>query len=232
MIHSKNIQRACTYVLAVAYLSGCAAPGQQGTSSSEGCSTAISAVVGGGIGVLLNNTLGDPRNNVRAAAIGAATGAGMCLFVKSRQVKTAAQVDADYSQRNGALPPEPKVVNYSTIATSPTVRRGEKFQINSNFELVNGSRTKITDVKEELTLISPDGKPLQSGSKPVAIKSEQVNTAGAYTNSFNITIPEGVPQGKYTVQTRLLVNGKELAHNSQATQMVWDGSTITILAMR
>ncbi len=238
MIHSKSIQRACVCAVAVVYLSGCAAPGQtgqtsqSGTAASDDCSTGMSAAIGGGLALLLNSALGDPRNNAKAAALGAAAGAGMCLFVKSQQVKTAEQVDADYIKRNGALSAEPKVVSYSTVAASPTVRRGEKFQVNSNFELANGSRTKVTDVKEELTLISPDGKPLQSGSKPVAVKSEQVKTAGAYTNSFNLTIPEGVPQGKYTVQTKLFVNGVEMARNAQATQMVWDGSSVTVLAAR
>lgn len=232
MTKSKTIQRVCVCAVTVAYLAGCAAPGDKGGASSEGCNTAMSAAVGGGIALLLNAAVGDSRNNAQAAALGAAAGAGLCLYVKSQQVKTAAQADADYRQRNGALPPEPRIVSYSTASASPTVRRGDKFEVNSNFELVNGSRTKVTDVKEELTLIGPDGKTMQSGSKPVAVKSDDVKTAGAYNNKFTLTIPKNIPEGKYSVQTKLFVNGNELARNSNATQMVWDGTTATILAAR
>lgn len=228
----KHIGKVSITVVMTAYLVGCAAPGMQnqGSAGADDCNVAGTAAIGAVAGVALNAMFGDGRNTVRAAALGAAAGAGFCLFVKSKQVKTAEQVDADYRKRVGALPPEPSVVSYSSVSSSPTVRRGEKFQVNSNFELVNGSRTKVSDVREELTLLGPDGKVLQSGSKPVAVNSDQVKTAGAYSNSFTLSIPSSVPEGKYTVQNKLYVNNNAIARNVQPTQMVWVGPPTTVVA--
>lgn len=230
----KPIRRASIMVMTTACLVGCASPGlqQQRTAAADDCNVAGSAAVGALAAFALNAMVGDGRNNVRAAALGAAAGAGLCMLVKSQQVKTAEQADAEYRKRVGALPPEPKVVSYSSITSSPTVRRGEKFQVNSNFELVNGSRTRVSDVREELTLLGPDGRTLQSGSKPVAVNSDQVKTAGAYSNSFTLTVPAAVPEGNYTVQTKLYVNGNEIARNAKPMQMVWVESPTTKVASR
>ena len=227
MVKINLMSRGTVMLVAVAYLTGCAAPGGKGIASNDECNTAATAATGAILALIANAALGDSRNNAKAAALGAAAGAGLCIYANSQRMKTAEQSDADYRQQNGTLPPEPRVVNYSSKTSSPTVQRGTSLKISSNFELVNGSRTKVSDVKEQLVVLDSNGKEVKSGSKPINLQ-----TAGAYNNTFTLTMPSDVPQGKYTMQTKLFVNGNELARSAQATQVVWDGSNAIVLASR
>lgn len=82
-------------------------------------------------------------------------------------------------------------------------------------------------VREELSIYNPDGAPFKTGSKPFS-----ANSAGRCENSFEVKLPEGVSQGVYALKTHVYVNGKLAATRDLRTQVVWDGSSGVLVALR
>jgi hypothetical protein len=107
------------------------------------------------------------------------------------------------------------------------VQRGQPFKVISVVELTNGSVHQVREVREELVLLNPDNTPIKNGAKPFAASS-----AGRYENSFELKLPEGAPQGVYSMTTRLYVNDKLVASRDLRTQVAWDGSSAVLLASR
>lgn len=233
MRFSQTFQRVSVYTSIAALLTACAAPGQinntkgpSGSATSDPCDVTRSALAGAAAGAILGALIAGRQGAATGGLAGGALGAAACysMNVQSRQTKTAAQADADYQRARGALPVAPTVVAYSpTMAGS--VQRGQKFNINSSLEVVNGRSEAVKEVREELLIYKPDGEQFITSAKPFTASG-----SGRFENSFEVVLPPNAPQGVYALKTNVFVNGKQSASRDLRTQLVWNGETGVIVA--
>jgi hypothetical protein len=152
-------------------------------------------VVGGAIGALAGAMFGKGKGHLAGAAIGAGIGAFACLAYNYhvRKVRDAKAVEQEYARQRGALPASNTVADYrSELTPSNTVRSGTSAQL-----------------KEELTLYSPEGKVLSTVSKPATA----VDGTGEYETNFNFNLPKGIEEGRYTMRSTLFMDGKQVRTN-------------------
>lgn len=201
--------------------------GLLGSSDGDPCNVLVGALIGGIGGVLL-----DRNKRGRGAAIGGVAGAVACVAVNSvtRRTRTSQQVEEDYRRTNaGRLPGGAPVVQSYDVRINPRqdVRSGERFQVVSSMTVVRSADQPVTEVKESLTLVSPDGKN-RSAEKTA---SEQPGS-GAFENTFTLTLPSGVAPGTYPVRTQLTVNGQPAAERQQdlrVTALAGGGIRVALL---
>lgn len=207
-------------VVAAMLAAGCATPGGGGGQSTSGggageCDAGIAALAGAVVGGLL----AQGNNRVRGAALGAGLASLACVAwnYNARQTKTAEQVQAEYKSANrGQLPDHNRVVGYDTrFDPGAKVSPGGKMTVVSNIEVVQGSADPKPALEEELTLVRPDGSEVKSRKK-----ANENQGAGAYTTSYSMTMPSGVPQGVYPVKTALYMNGQKVAGKDMSMQVV------------
>lgn len=219
---NKLRQRNSVAVVLVLCLSvaGCAT--RNGTNQASAgktddeCNPWVAAVAGAIGGALL--TKGNDR--AKGAAIGAGVGSLACLAwnYNSRQTKTAAQTQEDYRAVNrGQLPSRSTVTRYDTsLDSGGRVSPGSKLVVSSNIEVVQGTSDKAVVIEEELKLNRPDGTEL----KTIRKRANDNTSAGAYRTTYSVTMPEGVQQGQYPIQTALYVNGERMAGKNLQMQVV------------
>jgi uncharacterized protein YcfJ len=218
--------KATATALAVALLvSGCAAPqGGQGGQVGQGsrntstanqqvtndnpCNAVGGAIAGALAGALLAKAAGKKAG--RGAAIGAAAGAALCLTInaQSRQTRTAEAVERDYQQSRGALPAAPAVTAYQVQfypTQNQTIRASDTIKTVSRVEVVRGQSTPITELKEHITVYDLENRKISSGSKSLM---ESQPGSGGFENTFNVNLPKDAPQGVYTVESELSLNGR------------------------
>jgi hypothetical protein len=145
----------------------------------------------------------------------------------SRQTKTAAQVEDDYRRQHGGKLPssEPVVQAYDVTLPENSVRAGDKAQVVSNITVVQGSNRPVSEVKEVLTLVGPEG------TRTAEKKANERPGSGAYENTFNLSFPKDVAPGSYPIKTQLFVNGKAAAERKQNLQIVAQGSERRFLVL-
>lgn len=188
-----------------------------GASNGSGeCSEGIMALGGAVVGGLLAGG----NNRIRGAALGAGAAALACVAwnYQARQTRTAQQVQADYRTANrGRMPEQAQVVRYDPkFSPSGRVTPGGQVVLNSDIDVVGGSRDQIMPiVEEEMTMIRPDGK--QVSSRKVVNEGQG---AGGYQSSFTLKMPKGVPEGEYPVRTALYLNGQPAGTRTLTMQVV------------
>lgn len=214
-------------------LGGCATTGQNPSgntaSNDSGCNPAIAA----GVGAVIGGLLGGGSNTLRGAAIGGAIGALGCMAVNyhSQQVKSAQQTQDDYKAANrGQLPDKTTIVSYTSAFKPAAIRAGNKAEMNSYVEVVNGRNDPDPKLEEEMSLYKPDGSLAKSVRKPVSA----TGSSGGFRNSFTVPMPEGVPEGVYPVKTALYLNGVKVKSNSTRLQVVMQNGHLTghLIALR
>lgn len=185
-------------------------------SGNAECSAPVAAV----IGAIAGGLLGQGKNHVRGAAIGAGVASLACMAFnyQAAQTKTAQQVQDEYKAQNGGqLPGQPLVTSYETkIAPSERVRPGSKTTLNSHIVVVNGATASAPTIEEEVVLFDPDGKQITKTRKV----ANQNGDTGAFTTSFSFTLPEGVKQGVYPVKSAVFLNGQQGSARESALQVV------------
>jgi hypothetical protein len=196
-------------------MAGCATNGGSSPLANISCNPGIAAVAGGVLGAVVTG-----GNRLAGTAIGAGIGALICAAVdyEAKQIKTAQQAQADYrAGHNGRVPEQAAVVTYTTSFAHPSISAGDKATLNSYIEVAKGRQDAADPViEEEATIYKPDGTIAKSVRKPVA----KTASAGAFSSSFTIPMPQGVPQGAYPVKSTLYVNGNEVAQRSVTLQVV------------
>lgn len=203
-------------------LSGCATTGSSDSNGSttssfmdSSCNTGIAAIAGGLAGALISKG----NNKLGGAVIGAGVASLACVAwnYNVQQTKTAAQVEQDYKAAHaGQLPEQSRVVSYRTRFTpNAKVAPGEKIVVSSNIEVVNGKSGVAPTVEEELSLIKPDGSAVTTKKR-----ANENGESGAFKTSYTLTMPSGVPQGKYPVKTVLYVDGSRVKTNRLTMQVV------------
>lgn len=194
-------------------LTGCATGSMSGSDWGK-CFGAVA--LGAGVGALVEGE--------RGAYVGAAAGVAACFVInaQSKRTRSAAEVETDYRNRHAQLPVQPEVVRYDTQLSAPNVRRGEPLRIVSNIEAVQGRHAPIQEVKEKIRIYEPgNSKPFKEGEKIAS-----AGGGGGYENTFTITFPQGMPQGRYAIETDLYVNGERSERGTQQIQVVFNGQQV------
>jgi len=209
-----------TTLIAVLGLGGCATPGggaySTANSGTLNCNPGFAAAAGAIIGGLLANG----NNRVRGAALGAGIASLACVGwnYHVRQTKSAAQVQEEYKAANGGeLPAQDKVVRFDTqIEPTSSVSPGGKVNVVSNIEVAQGTSDKNLVVEEELIMLLPDHSEVKSRKR-----ANENQGPGAFSTTYTLTMPQGVPQGIYPLHTALYVNGNKVSENNLQMQVVW-----------
>lgn len=226
---AQNALRLGAVACVTLMLAGCAtppsAPGAE--ASQDPCDvvqTGVTAAIAGGlIGALIGGRDGAARGAVLGGLV--ATVACVTMNAQSRQVRTAAEVDRDFVRRNGALQRTPTLISYTPQLSANSVQRGQPLRITSAIQVANGSAEQINSVREELTILDPEGNTVRvSGPREARAAS-----AGEFSNTFNVTTsPPPAAQGFYTFRTQLFVNDRQMATRDLRVQKVWNESDQTV----
>ena len=210
--------------IAVTLLGGCAdmgglgtpvaATGNPGVSTNAGSTAAqeCNPVVTGAIGALAGSLFGKGKGHLAGAAIGAGVGAFACMAYNyhSRRVRDAQAVEAQYRRQRGALPTVNTVDSYqSALVPGGTVQAGGTVEMQSHVTLLRGVHDVSPQLKEQLTLYSPDGKQLVTATKDV----DAINGTGEYESSFGFNLPKGIQEGRYTMSSTLYMDGQKVRTN-------------------
>jgi len=206
--------------IAVTLLGGCADMGGLGTpgAATANAGTGSTAaqecnpVVTGAIGALAGSLFGKGKGHLAGAAIGAGVGAFACMAYNyhSRRVRDAQAVEAQYRQQRGALPAANTIDSYqSALVPGGTVQGGGKVEMQSRVTLLRGAHDVPPQLKEQLTLYSPDGKQLATATKDV----DAINGTGEYESSFGFNLPKGIQEGRYKMSSTLYMDGQKVRTN-------------------
>jgi hypothetical protein len=207
-------------------VTGCASNKTSSTGGDEPCNVWLGVAAG-----VLGGALLDKNKRARGAAIGGAAGALACIAVNTvtRRTRTAQQVEEDYKAANaGQLPQGAPILQTYEVRVNPdaTVKSGERFQVVSNITVVRSANQPVSDVRESITLTSPDGN-TRTAEKTA---SEQPGS-GAFENTFTLSLPSGVASGSYPISTKLSVNGKVAAERQQTLRVATLSDGALVVAM-
>src|SRR5690606_37938924 len=96
------------------------------------------------------------------------------------------------------------------------VKVGNKMTVNTKVDVVPAKKKKKVVLEEEIKIFDNEdtSKVLKSMKKRV---NDEKGLAGSYENSFAFTLPAGLPQGVYPIETIAYLNGK--AHKPESNNM-------------
>lgn len=194
-------------------LSACATP-QQGASAGQ--SAAGGAAVGALAGCALAALAG--RDCAGGAAVGALVGAAFGWSSYSEKVASGQSVNAQ-ARREGVMIPDHQIaLQEYRVQPSASVARagGEPLQVIGDIKLIGQSRY-VPDVVQSMTLIKANGE--NASDTPQIAKVHNVDGAGHYRAVGVYKIPRGMEQGRYTVQSVLFLNGREVARRDISFQV-------------
>ncbi|MRV71213.1 hypothetical protein GJ700_05705 [Duganella sp. FT92W] len=213
-----------------AMLAGCAAQGgyqsrgeparEQGSGGSQVGNAAAGAAVGAVAGCVLAKALG--KKCAEGAAVGAALGAAIGWTTYSEKVAPAQAVNAE-AQREGLVVPrnEIRLKDYQVYSTTATVRGGgEPVKVVGEIKLY-GQAQRVPEVVQSMTLYKANGE--KASDTPQIARVEKIDGAGQYRAVGVYKIPRGMEQGQYTVQSVLMLDGREVARRSAMFQVADNG---------
>lgn len=207
----KSILGTCIGAMLV---TGCAAPGGLSGSTTAGDTAARCASFGVG-GALLGVVVGGRHAAVKGALVGLAA----CAMVEiaSRQTKSSEVVDQQYrSNHRNQLPQTARIDDYiTTVSPNGVARAGDAIRVQSTIRVVSGVREPVTEVREQLIVYAPNGEEFKRGEK----KLNDAGGSGEFENAFTLRLPEGAPQGVYTFNTQLFLNGKSAMVRDRSVQV-------------
>src|SRR5882672_6831448 len=117
-------------------------------------------------------------------------------------------VGAEYRElTNSELPATPMVTAYHTSSSPEQAHGGDEITVTSHLEIVPGRGEPLRELREEFAIVDPNGVVRSRIAKtPVPAGSQ----GGAFVSTLQFTIPTGVPDGSYQVQSQVFVNGKQV----------------------
>jgi len=193
-------------VAALATIVSCAQPHPRPDASADRCHPLAGAFVGGAIGAVF----GGEKHRAQGLAIGAGFGALGCVAYnhKVQRTKSAEQVGVEYRElTNSELPATPMVTAYHTSSSPEQAHGGDEITVTSHLEIVPGRGEPLRELREEFAIVDPNGVVRSRIAKtPVPAGSQ----GGAFVSTLQFTIPTGVPDGSYQVQSQVFVNGKQV----------------------
>lgn len=223
-IEGITMKRAFKKSVAVAAMStillqGCATTGTTGTDgkTSTGEKVGTSVAVGAaacGITLLMG---GKGEDCAKAFVV-----AGFATFlaqviVENKKVADAAKVNQE-AQKAGFKIPKNEVKPLSfDVALQPgaAVKAGDKVVLASTAKLYGNGNSKI---EQSTQLYDEENKPV--GKPRIEVFKPEGGAAGAYASNATYSVPNGWSGRKFNFKTALLVDGKEVANNSNAKMTV------------
>ncbi len=162
------------------------------------------------------------KTAVKVVAVGIAAKIiyDMVIDYRTRNVSAEDAVVRDYKNKHKNLPDKPQVVAYSTsLKPGQVVKPGEPILLVSKVEVVPGRSGGPILVQEKIAIHDNEdsNKVIKSLVKNV---NEGSKKGGAYENEFSFTLPVGMPQGVYPVQTAVLLNDQEIDTEKNEMQVV------------
>lgn len=158
----------------------------------------------------------------KAAALGLAAKAiyDMAIKYKTKNVSQEDEVVKAYKAKHKKLPKKPLVVSYATnLKPGQVVKPGKPVLLVSRLEVVPGRDGSPLTLQEKLAIHDNEDnkKVIKSLTKGV---NDSTKTGGIYENEFSFTLPVGMPQGVYPIQTSVILNDKEGNKEKQEMQIV------------
>lgn len=238
---AKSSHRYGALALAALLLAGCATPqpgdnargGQQNSGGSAGGNAATGAALGAAAGCALAALAGKKCGD--GAAIGALIGAAVGWSTYSEKVASAQTVNAAARREGVAVPADAIRLKDYALRASTTVAQagGAPVQVVGDITLVGQAR-RVPEVVQSMTLIKANGE--AASDRPQIARVERVDGAGQYRAVGVYKIPRGMEQGQYTVQSVLLLDGREVARRRTGFQVAHgpapDGSRLAQAAAR
>src|SRR6185312_10115932 len=180
--HEFRGTRLPAMAIAVTLLGGCADMGGLGTPGA--------ATANAGTG----STAAQECNPVVTGAIGALAGS---LFGKGKGHLAGAAIGAG-------------VGAFACMAYNYHSRRVRDAQaVEAQYRQQRGAHDVPPQLKEQLTLYSPDGKQLATATKDV----DAINGTGEYESSFDFNLPKGIQEGRYKMSSTLYMDGQKVRTN-------------------
>lgn len=223
------------------FVSGCASTGENTTGRTMG--TAVGALGG----ALLGHKQGGKGGALLGALLGGAAGYAVGWLVDdytAKKTKSAQEVRDQYAQARpqqaqdheqksvqeekqdmtGQDPQqtqlEPEIHAFAvTVNPDETLVRGKGGEIVSSFDLVAEEGTKV-QVEEERSIVSPDGKEL----KKKRYVYKEVDGGGRYEFSTKVPPAKDIEQGRYSIASKLYIDGKEAGSADSGFQFVSRGN--------
>jgi hypothetical protein len=228
---------ATSLTFSAALLAGCAAPDNGGRygprndgGSSDG-SAVQNAATGAAIGAVAGCALAAMAGKkcAQGAAIGAAMGAAIGWTTYSEKVANAQTVNNEARREGLAVPAnEIRLKQYEVYSSASVARAGgEPVQVVGNIKLY-GQSQRVPEVVQSMTLLKANGE--KASDKPQIARVERIDGAGHYRAVGVYKIPRGMEQGQYTVQSVLLLDGREVARRTAMFQVAQ--SSVPALAQR
>ena len=199
----------------MALVSGCAQMGgmtRPQAGAGEAAPHECNPALGGAIGALAGSIFGKGKGHLAGAAIGAGIGVFACMAYNyhARKVRDAQAVEAQYRREQGALPASNTIGAYrSELLPGQTVKSGSKAAMQSRVTLIRGTRDAAPQLKEQLTLFSPEGKELTTVTKDATA----IDGTGEYETNFDFNLPRGIQEGRYTMRSALYMDGRQVRSN-------------------
>ncbi|WP_187409420.1 hypothetical protein [Saccharophagus sp. K07] len=166
------------------------------------------------------------KENLKTAAKVAAVGIAakiiydMVIDYRSKKVEDEDKVAEAYKSKFKNLPATAEVVAYeSNLRPGQVVKPGEPVLLVSRVQVVPGKDGAAVLVQEKISIFDNEdpNKVIKSLVKNVSGASQK---GGTYENEFSFTLPVGMPQGVYPIQTAVLLNEKETSTEKNEMQVV------------
>lgn len=146
----------------------------------------------------------------------------MVVDYTSTNVTSDYEIGKTYLLTHDELPDSPIVLSYSAeLNPEKVVKVGNKMTVNTKVDVVPAKKKKKKKVvlEEEIKIFDNEdtSKVLKSMKKRV---NDEKGLAGSYENSFAFTLPAGLPQGVYPIETVAYLNGKAHKPENNTMQVV------------
>lgn len=199
---------------ALALLAGCGSTGGTRPAAGDNADATSHCNVGAAsaIGAIAGSLFGKGKGHIAGAVIGAGIGAFACMAYNyhEKKIRDGHAVEAQYKSERGTLPARNTVEAYqSSLVPGQTVQAGSAATMQSRITVLQGTQGSVPQIKEQLTLFSPEGKQLSTVTKDAT----SIDGTGEYQTDFVFNLPKGIQEGRYTVQSTLYMNGSEVRAN-------------------
>jgi hypothetical protein len=144
----------------------------------------------------------------------------MVIEYKTKPVSDEGEVVEAYKAKHKTLPEKPQVVSYTTsLKPGQVVKPGKPILLVSRVEVVPGKNGAPVRVQEKIAIHDNEDnkKIIKSLVKGI---NENSKKGGIFENEFSFTLPVGMPQGVYPVETAVLLNDQELDQEKNEMQVV------------
>lgn len=144
----------------------------------------------------------------------------LVIEYKSKAVKTDTTINDEYKAKHKQLPDNPTVLSYtSSLNPGKIVNMGKPTEVKSKLAVVRGKKSESVIIEEKIEFY--DNEQTDSVIKSFAkVVNAETKQAGEFENSFSFTLPVGMPQGIYRIETAVLIDGKQYQTTSNDMQVV------------